>query len=135
MTKKVEWFKYEKLGAKRVPLRYLVFSHAFGGKPCSYTRVVTTSAPHRLVPVLVRARAACTGSSPFWTEPGYNPPASCWCRCGPGPPTSILKVAGCGREQVCANPKRLPLLNMQNGSLNRCVQRFSEPLNDCDGSI
>ena len=35
MVWKVEWFKYEKLGTKGVPLGYLKFSRAFGGTECA----------------------------------------------------------------------------------------------------
>ena len=76
MVLKVEWFKYEKFGAKGVPLEYLEFSRAFEGKPCPYTHAAV------IRPTALGVGVAHDLISNFWTRSSCRP-AGDWMRARP----------------------------------------------------
>ena len=86
MVLKVEGFKYEKLGTKGVPFKYLEFSCAFGGNHSHAHVAVAIVRPvlsWRLSPGLGSGPGPSLGLSPFWPPHPIQKDAGYWIRTRP----------------------------------------------------
>ena len=74
MIKKVEWFKYEKSGAKGVSLGYLEFLCAFGGKSCPRVAAGAVSTPMPVARGLILFGLGLAATHPLHAGAGLGCP-------------------------------------------------------------